>query len=172
MAVTTALPSQPRAHPAGAFVGSWAWLFPATYLVHIAEEYAAGEGFPAWLSRVAGIVFTPGQFFVLNAAFWLAMVSAVALARSWARGSVLLVALGTLVLLNTVLHTGGTLYSGTYSPGLLSAVLLWLPLGCSTLLRARVHLPRRSFALGVVAGFAGHALVSWLALNLGRWFPP
>ena len=147
-------------------------LFPATYLVHIAEEYAAGEGFPAWLSRVAGVSFAPEQFLLLNALFWLLMLGIIALAQAWAHGSVLLVALGTLVLVNAGLHMGGTLYSSAYSPGLLSAVLLWLPLGGSTLHRAWAHLPRGRFALGVGTGFAGHALVSLLALNLGRWFPP
>jgi len=45
-----------------------AWLFPASYAVHIAEEFWSGEGFPSWASRHTGLDFDPSRFLAINGA--------------------------------------------------------------------------------------------------------
>jgi hypothetical protein len=61
---------------AAGLAGEWVWLFPATYLAHIAEEYWGGEGFPRWISRVAGATLTTPEFLTLNAVAWVLMAGA------------------------------------------------------------------------------------------------
>lgn len=159
------MPSNPRFRTPPSPTGTWLWLFPATYLAHIVEELVAD--FPSWLRRISGTAFNPGQFLALNAAAWLVMCAAVLVARSRRGGSWLVPALGSAVAANAVLHLGGSLVTAGYSPGAVSAALLWVPLGALALRRSWVALPRMSFAAGVVAGLAGHAVVSLLALTLG-----
>jgi hypothetical protein len=133
--------------------------------VHILEELAAD--FPGWLQRISGAAFGSGQFLVLNAAIWLVMCAAVLMAYSRPKAVWLVPALGSVVAANAMLHLGGSLLSASYSPGAVSAGLLWLPLGVLTLRRAWAALPRASFAAGAASGLAAHAGVSLLALTLG-----
>jgi hypothetical protein len=145
--------------------GKWVWLFPATYLAHVAEEYWGGEGFPRWISRVAGAALSEEAFLTLNALAWVVMVVAIAaVARGLWRWP--LVAFGLVVLLNALLHAGGSVITRSYSPGLVTGLLLWLPLGAVTLRRARREVSRRTFAVGVMAGLLAHAVVSLLAFGL------
>ena len=44
----------------------WGWLLPATYSVHILEEWRGGEGFPAWWSRLMGAELSVERFLALN----------------------------------------------------------------------------------------------------------
>jgi hypothetical protein len=149
---------------AAGLAGEWVWLFPATYLAHIAEEYWGGEGFPRWISRVAGATLTTPEFLTLNAVAWVLMAGAmVGVVRGLWRWP--LVAFGLVVLLNALLHAGGSVVTRSYSPGLVTGLLFWLPLGAFTLWRAWADVPRRTFWTGVAVGLAMHAVVSLLALG-------
>ena len=145
----------------------WAWLFPGTYLVHIAEEYWGGEGFHHWASRMAGINLTAEAFLNLNALFWLFMTALVALAFFRRSQVWLLVTLGTVVLVNGLLHTGMSLLTGGYSPGLISGILLWIPLGSYALYRLRKNLTAMHYLLAVIAGILLHLVVFASALSAG-----
>jgi hypothetical protein len=139
--------------------------FPFTYLIHILEEYWGGEGFYRWIRRVAGIQLTPAQFLSINLVLWTAMSMLVLAVRfpNW-----LYVALGFVVVVNGLGHAAGTILTRTYSPGLVSGIFLWVPLGVYHLFIGAVALSRHSFWVGITVGFAIQAGVSALALLLGR----
>jgi hypothetical protein len=80
----------------------------------------------------------------------------------------LLVSFGTVVLINAASHTIGSVVTRSYSPGLISALLLWLPLGTITLLRAWKRVNGRIFRAGVITGIAMHAVVVLLAFGFAR----
>lgn len=108
--------------------------FPLSYAFHVIEEAWGGETFPVWASRLSGTSFTREEFIVLNGAAFAAMCLAVAAASQWPRARCIVVpTLGTIVAGNGALHVVASLWSGTYSPGVVSGVLLWLPLGAWTL---------------------------------------
>lgn len=148
-----------------AFVGNWAWLFPLTYLGHIAEEFWGGAGFYRWIARVAGAELSAQTFLNLNAIFWVVMTTAVAIALWTHAADWLIVALGTVVLINGLAHAIGSIITQSYSPGVVSGLCLWLPLRAWTLQRARRSLSRVTIGAGVLVGFALHGLVTLLALN-------
>jgi hypothetical protein len=137
--------------------GFWIWLFPATMVVHVAEEALTAGTFPVWISRVAGVGLTLGEFLVFNAIAFAAVVAGAFLSRSrpWA-----VAALGTAMATNVVFHLGGTLLTGTWSPGLASGVLLWIPLAAVALVHTARHARRRDLAIGLVVGFLAHGAVS------------
>ena len=139
----------------------WPWLFPVTYALHIAEEYAAD--FPAWLAAVAGARLTEQGFLVINAIAFAVMIAGVT-AAVVSRVRWPLVALATVVTINAMLHVCGTLLTASYSPGLVSATVLWLPLGIYALRTLRIEVSTAQYASGAAAGIAAHALVSMLAL--------
>lgn len=137
--------------------GPWIWLFPLTMALHVAEEAWTGETFPVWISRVAGVDLTLGEFLVFNALAFVVVVAATILARSqaWA-----VAALGTAMASNVAFHLGGALITGSWSPGLASATLLWIPLATLALVHVARRARRRDLAIGLAAGFAAHGAVS------------
>lgn len=136
--------------------------FPATYLLHVAEEYWGG--FPVWLSRVAGADLSREEFLVINAIALSVMTILVFVVSFRPRARFILAALATSVTVNALLHIGATILTHSYSPGVVTGTLLWLPLGIWTLQRLAHEIAGRQLALGIVIGLLLHAAVSWLAL--------
>lgn len=138
------------------------WWFPATYALHAAEEFCTGETFPVWISRFAGVHFTATAFLWLNGIAMAVMLLAAAGAARGVRW--LAVTLATVVAINGTAHLVGSLATWTWSPGVVTGTLLWLPLGLSTLVHARRALPRRTLLGAAALGFAAHAVVSGIVL--------
>lgn len=161
------LPSMSLTSAPPALAGKWLWLFPATYLVHLTEEYWGGEGFYRWLAKFAGNGLTAGQFLSINAVFMIIMILSMLVILRGPAWHWLLSGYGTLVVINGALHVIGTMVTATYSPGLVSGVLLWIPLGIYTLRRSRRALPPVVFWFGFSAGIVMHAAVSLIALTIG-----
>ena len=142
----------------------WAWLFPATYGVHIFEEWRGGEGFPAWWSRLTGVELSVERFLTLNAYALAGMTLGVVLAAHFRQMRWLVVGFGAVVCVNAVAHLAASAATLTYSPGAVSGALLWLPLGAWTLARARRGLSHRDFGVGLAVGLLMHAAVTLLAV--------
>ena len=126
----------------------WPLLFPLTYLLHIAEEYYCGERFYNWASRLSGIRMTEQAFLQLNAIFWCAMTLICFVAIWKTAASVMVIPLATAVLLNGTLHLVGTIFSASYSPGLVTGLTLWIPLGILTLRQTKPIVGRGKFWIG------------------------
>ena len=145
--------------------GIWIWLFPLTYLIHMAEEYWGGEGFYVWISRLTGSAFTAHDFLIVNSIGWCVMVAAMGLVAASPVFRWLLAAFGGVILLNAFLHVTLSLVTRSYSPGVVSGLLCWAPLGAYTLRRAWRELPRHTFRAGIAVSLGLHALVSFFALS-------
>ena len=132
--------------------GRWLWLFPASYAIHIAEEGLAGERCYRWIGRVTGRQVSPGVFVGVNLAFEAAMV--VAVRRTLAREDAawLVPALGTITAVNGIGHLAGSVLTRSYSPGVVSGVGMWAPLGLFAVIRSRQLLPRPVWHRGIMAG--------------------
>lgn len=143
-----------------------AWLLVAAYAAHIVEEWFGG--FPEWLAVVAGAPLPGDAFLAINAvALFLVAVATRAATRNEARGW-LAIAVAAVLFVNALLHILGSVVTGTYSPGLFTGVMLYVPLGGLSLLRAWGQAPHGWFARGVLVGLAAHAAVSLVAFALAR----
>lgn len=144
--------------------GSWAWIFPATYIVHIAEECFAADGFPAWASNLARLQFTTTRFLAINAVALTAMTLASALVFARPALRWLVATLGAIVALNGALHIVTSLITQSYSPGTVTGLVLWIPLGWLALRSARQWLSTKSFVAAVAVGVIAHGLVTAVAV--------
>ena len=148
--------------------GTWpracGWLFPATYALHILEEWWGGEGFPAWLARLTGVELAAGEFLLWNGVALALMSASIILTIRFRQLRWLLLAYGTAFLLNALSHLSASLYTTSYSPGLVSSLLVWLPLGALALLRFRKTLGRRARRAGLLVGLLIHCIVLSLTL--------
>jgi hypothetical protein len=150
---------------AASAVTLWSWLFPLTYLIHIAEEFYGGEGYPAYLKRLRGVDMTPTKFLVGQAIGLALIVMGILIARRLSFPRQLLVILGTVVLFNGVSHLATSSYYREYGPGLISGVLIWIPFGIATLIRFKDSMRRRRFWLYVAIGVGINLVIALLTLK-------
>lgn len=143
-----------------------AWLFVVAYAAHIVEEWLGG--FPEWLALVAGEPLPREAFAIINAIAMVLLIAATHAATRSESSGWMAIAIAALLLVNGLLHIFGSIATGTYSPGLFTSVIFYLPLGQLALLRAWDQAPHALFWRGVVTGLAIHALVSLVALALTR----
>jgi hypothetical protein len=144
------------------------WLFVPAFAVHVAEEWVAG--FPAWVARVAGAPLPAGAFVVVNGIAMAFLAFGVRAAVRDGRHGWIAVAVATIALVNTLGHAAGSVLTRAYSPGLVSAVVLYVPLASLTMMRALDQAPRAQLQRGIVAGLLIHALaflVAWISARLG-----
>jgi len=152
----------------GVLSGPWIWLFPASYAVHIAEEGLAGERFYHWIHRVVGREVGGRTFLAVNLGYETAMGAAVWRARNRADFGWIVATMGTITAINGVGHLAGSLATRSYSPGLVSGITVWTPLGLFAVVRARRLLPRAVWWRSIAAGVAINAGIGLLALPLSH----
>ena len=146
----------------------WSWLVPITYLIHIAEEFYGGEGYPAYLKRLRGVELTPTRFLVGQAIGLGLIIIGLLIARRLNFPKQLLIILGTVVMVNGFSHLGTSLYYREYGPGLITGVLIWIPFGLATLIRFKSGISARRYWLYVAIGVAINAAVAVITLKGGR----
>ena len=142
------------------------WLLPAAYACHVLEEWFGG--FTVWMANVTGAPVPTGAFVAINAvALALALAAASETTRRESAGW-MGIAIATILLINAAAHIGGTLAYRSYSPGLVTGVILYLPLSQLVLLRAASQADRRLVGRGMLAGVALHAVVGVIVFVVTR----
>lgn len=144
------------------------WLFPVTYLIHIAEEYWCGEGYTAYLYRLRGVHLSTGRFFFFQGLGVVLICFGIVLSLQLRWPRFMLAIMGALVLSNGVTHTVTALRHGGYGPGLVSCVLIWIPLGLVTLILLQPGMPTLRLVVASSIGFGINATVALIALRGGR----
>ncbi len=142
------------------------WLFVPAYLAHLAEEWWAG--FPEWIAVFARRPLPAAAFVAINAVALVVLIAAVRATTHRESNGWMAVAIATVFTLNALLHLLGSLASASYSPGMLTGVVIYVPLGLLTLLRAWHQQPPSEFARGAAAGVAVHAVVVIVAFAATR----
>ncbi len=115
------------------------------------------------MARAYGRQVSTIRFLVLNGIAWplFAGLTVAALRRpalSWFHTT-----FGTVVVVNAALHLLGSLATSSYSPGLVSGLLLYFPIGIYALATGSRQLAPGTFAGAVLGGFLIHALVAVIA---------
>jgi hypothetical protein len=144
------------------------WLFVPAYALHLVEELWAGPGLPAWIALLVGSRLPVPAFVAINAVAMILLIVGIRRATRTEDAGWIAVTVATIVALNAVLHLLGSIVTGTYSPGTVSGVVVYLPLGLLTLIRAAHQQDAAAFGRGVVAGLVIHAVVAALAFSATR----
>ena len=155
-------------HGSGGWARFWPLLLPGAYLVHLAEEIWGGHGFVRWAAAHLSAAFSQPDFLLINATAWPLMfvASLAAVLRPALRWAILTVA--AILLINGTLHLGATMVTGTYSPGLVSGVLLYLPLGVLAVRRVGRDLRKTTVVMAMALAVALHGLVVVVGFVLDR----
>jgi hypothetical protein len=146
----------------------WSWLLPLAYLIHISEEYWGGGGYSAYMARVRGVHMTPTRFLVLNGIGCGLMLLGLFLARRLKFLEWLVVCLCTVEAANGVSHTITAVAKSSYNPGVVTGLLLFIPLGAAGLYLLKKSMSRSRYLTAMAVGVAIQGAVSLLALSGGK----
>jgi hypothetical protein len=142
------------------------WLFPITYALHLCEEYALGGGFPLWAERTLGVHFSDADFIAWNAFGLGVMCVGAWLVNRNSRFHFIEVALAIALLGNVMAHALGSVLTWTYSPGLITAVVLWTPLSVVRFRNAYAVVGRRARLAALCVGVVV-VLVQLVVVGIG-----
>ncbi|HEY2971327.1 MAG TPA: HXXEE domain-containing protein [Pyrinomonadaceae bacterium] len=154
--------------PSAAAINFWLWVFPITYLIHIAEEYWGGEGYPAYILRLRGVHMSTTRFLVAQSLGVVLVTIGVILARRFNFPQMMLIILGAIVLVNGITHSVTALSILRYGPGLWSSIFIWIPLGIFTLLRFKNGVSGRKYWIAIAIGVGVNVVVGILTMRGGR----
>jgi hypothetical protein len=147
----------------------WSWLFPLSYIIHLAEEYWGGEGYPAYFFRLRGVHMTTSRFLLAQSVAFFLVTIGVVLARQLKFLPMMLVILGAVVAGNALTHTVTALSILEYGPGLWSSIFIWGPLGIATIIRYKSAIDdQRQYWIAIAIGIAINVVVGVLAMRGGR----
>ena len=158
------------ASPASQYISlsTWLWLFPVTYVIHIAEEYWGGEGYVAYLYRLRGVRMSGTRFLILQLIGFIWMTGLVVASQLGNFREFMLAMLGTITLLNGITHSVTAFSHRGYGPGLVSCVLTWIPLGLLTLIFIFPQMPTFPFVIAVTSGVLIIGFIAKLTMRGGR----
>ncbi len=141
----------------------WPLMLPIAYLLHLLEEWFGGEGFASWTARALGAPVSPTRFIVLNGIVWPLFAILTVLAMRRPKLAWFLTTFGALIVINASLHVLGALATASYSPGLVTGLLLYLPFGGRAVADGLERLPHQTFVAAIVLAVAIHAIVAFIA---------
>jgi len=143
------------------------WLIAAAFVLHVTEEWLGG--FPQWLARIVSRPLPDEAFFIINGVVLVLIVAGIrAAARDESNGWIA-VTIATIALVNTAVHVAGAILVRGYAPGLISAAILYVPLGALTMIRAFDQAPRAQLFRGIAAGLLLHAALFPIVFAVITW---
>jgi hypothetical protein len=146
----------------------WLSLFPITYVIHFIEEYWGGEGYPAYLLRLRGVHLSSTRFIGFQVLGFILFVAAGIISSKLKFPEFMIIVLAGLVLCNGTTHTITAVWAGGYGPGLLTSMLLWIPLGAISIVLMFGRIAHTRLALATAIGFAIQGLIALIAIRGGR----
>jgi hypothetical protein len=145
------------------------WLFPPAYVIHATEEFLGGGALAAATStNLKGVNLNAKQFLIINGIAFLILIVAIVLPHIFRFPEWMLVCLGTILSINAVSHTVSTVMMREYNPGVITGLLIFLPLGAITLLGLKSRMSTRRYLTAVAVGIAVHGIIMLLALRGGH----
>jgi hypothetical protein len=140
------------------------WVFPSLFiaaLLHVVEEYYVPGGFFDFVKRLGtGIAeqLTLPVAIVVNGLFLLLALLAAILWRDYPVPSL---SIAGLLLVNALIHVAGSLRAKAYAPGLVTAVILYIPLSLAVFVIAAKEsfVSTQGLVVAMALGFVYHILL-------------
>jgi Protein of unknown function with HXXEE motif len=136
---------------------AYLWIFAFVFVIHLTEEFLGGT-LSDDPNKLRGFDLSRRGFLKTNLVGIIVMILLNLLALRMGFPQFLLASFGTLVILNGVRHTIKSVKEVTYSPGLVTGLVFFLPLGAVTLLRIEPTMSGVRF---------GSAMATGLSLQIG-----
>ena len=142
------------------------WLIPPAYILHLLDEYLLGVGLPDWLSDVFNANLSKSDFIIINSIGLAATFVIVILNGLNKVNDFFIVALGSLFFLNGLIHLLASILTVTYSPGTISGIILYIPLGVLIFRKILPLLPEQQRSMSIATGIITHIIISIIAFSI------
>ena len=143
-----------------------AWFLPIAYMIHLFDEYFSGEGFPNWFSGLFKANLSSNDFIIINSVGFAATLIIVIL-YSFNKVNIFFIAtLGTLFFINGLIHLLASAILMKYSPGTISGLFIYLPLGYLIFKKIFPLISEQQRVLSVWVGIILQVMVAIIALNI------
>lgn len=150
----------------GERLGAWVWLVPAANLVHIVEEAFGGHGLMEWMAVGGGVDWSLARFLGINMVGLGMLCLAAWASRRWKAWRWPLVTGATIFIANGIWHAAICAMTRSYIPGVVTGLVLYVPLGCLVMYRLRQFISPRAYIVAIVIGMLIHAAVIWFVLQM------
>lgn len=140
-----------------------AWMIPTVLLIHQVEEYLGK--FPQWYSNFLNVQLSNRDFIVINS-IGLFVIAGVSLSYYFNKSNFILVALGTLIFVNGWVHVLASLFTLVYSPGAISGLMFFIPLGFIIYKKILPQLKPGEKVMAVAIGIFALIVVGTIASNI------
>ena len=140
-----------------------ALLIPLTIFIHQLEEYF-GQ-FPYWFSNLLNAQLSNQDFIVINGV-GLLVLTLFSLSYFFNKKNVILVTLGTLVFVNGMTHIMLSIFTYSYSPGTITSIVLFIPLGILVFKRLLPKLTPLEKIISIGVGIIILLIVGIIATNI------
>jgi hypothetical protein len=138
-------------------------LFPFIFLVHQLEEYFTA--FPLWYSNLLNADLSNKDFILINGIGLLLFILA-RITYGLYKSNIILLVMGTLVLMNGIIHLLLSIITLSYSPGTISGIVLFIPLGLLIYKRILPEMIKRDKFIAISIGILFLFSVSVIAGNI------
>jgi len=125
------------------------WLFVPANMIHVAEAWFSG--FPLWFGQIVGRTLPGSAFLLINGVTLVLLIATIRAATRAEQNGWMAVAIAAFALLDITEHAASAALTQSYTPGLVSGVVLYLPLGALVTTRAFDQAPRAQVLRGIIA---------------------
>ena len=136
---------------------------PITLFAHQLEEYLGH--FPEWYSNLLNTQLSTDDFIYINS-IGLTIIIGLAVTSVVNANFQIPVALGTLIFVNGIIHLLITIFTLSYSPGTITGVVFFIPLGLLIYKKLLPLLTPTEQLIAISSGIAGLICVSIIAFNI------
>lgn len=147
------------------FLIIWLGLFPLTYLTHIAEEYWCGGGYSRYLLTRYSVQLSQQRFLMLQVFGAFLMVVGGVLGFVLHFPFTMLAILSAVIIGNGLVHLVRSIQDRSYTPGLTTAIALWLPLGIVSLITVWESVSTSRLVIAALVGCAANSVVELLSFS-------
>jgi len=138
-----------------------AWSLPLTMLVHQLEEFFGG--FLEWFPSIMNVNLSQENFLIINSIALLILLFFAITYSLVSRNNFLLMTFGTLLFVNGAVHILISIITLIYSPGAISGLILFLPLGGVIYQRIYPELPKNQRIPSIATGILLLFIVNMIA---------
>ena len=142
------------------------WFLPIAYLIHLSEEYFSGGGFPMWFSGIFKTSLSSNDFIIINSVGITATLIIVILYSLNKVNHFFIATLGTLFFINGLIHLFASVTTLEYSPGTLTGIVIYLPLGYVVFKKIFQLMPRQQRGISIITAILLQIAVAIIALNI------
>lgn len=143
-----------------------AWLLSVAYLIHLSDECFSGMGFHNWFSKIFDVNLSLNDFIIINSSGFLATVIIAILYHFGKINNFIITALCFLFFINGIIHLASSIMTSTYSPGIISGTVIYMPIGFLVFKNIFPLLPEKQRVPAIAAGIIIQVAVALIALNI------